>query len=305
MQTVHEEKWKVPRPGCDIHIHIRLWMPEGKPKAVIQLVHGMAEHIDRYADTARDLCGMGFAVAGHNHRGHGPEWPEDELGYFADHNGWDLVIEDIAIVRQALLARLPGTPLVLLGRSMGSFAVREYVLRHPMDADAVVLSGTGTYPAAICRAGQLLAGAIPKKKIAKSVDAIAFSSNNKAFAPNRTPYDWLSRDEKQVDKYAADPLCGFVFRAGAYRDFFGGLLALCRTERLSSLPKELPALFISGEKDPVGKGNGVNLCAEQWKKAGLTNVTVRLYPGARHELFHEINRDEVIRDLGAWIDSAL
>ena len=303
--SVKEDLWTLERKESKIPIHVHLWLPEGPVKAVVQIVHGMAEYIDRYADTARDLCARGFAVAGHNHRGHGKECPTNQLGYFADENGWDLLIEDIRAVAQSLKSRFPGLPRILLGHSMGSFAVREYVLRYPDDMDAVVLSGTGTYPAPVCRAGHLLASAIPKKKIAKVVDAIAFSANNKPFAPNRTPFDWLSRDEKQVDKYVADPLCGFVFTAGAYRDFFGGLLALCKTERLASLPKSLPVLFISGANDPVGKDQGVRRCAEQWQAAGVKDVTVRLYENARHELFNETNRDEVIADLAQWIDQQI
>ena len=305
MSAVKEDRWTLERKHSKIPIHVRLWCPEGPVKAVVQIVHGMAEYIDRYEDTARDLCALGFAVAGHNHRGHGKECPKDQLGYFADENGWDLVIEDIRAVAQSSKSRFPGVPYILLGHSMGSFAVREYVLRYPSDPDAVVLSGTGTYPAAVCHAGHLLASAIPKKRIAKVVDAIAFSANNKPFAPNRTPFDWLSRDEKQVDKYVADPLCGFVFTAGAYRDFFSGLLALCKTERLSALPKMLPVLFISGAEDPVGKDDGVRRCAEQWKAAGVKDVTVRLYENARHELFNEINRSEVIADLAEWMDQRI
>lgn len=280
----------------------RLWEPEGQPRAVVQLIHGMAEHIDRYDPAARFLAAQGYVVAGRNHRGHGPN--AEILGYFAPKDGWNALVEDAHDVSLALKKQYPGLPFILLGHSMGSFVAREYTLRYGKELSALVLSGTGYYPAALCRAAGALAAISPRKKPAKLVDHLAFAGNNKAFAPARTPFDWLSRDEKAVDAYIADPLCGFVFTGAAFRDFFGGLKALSDESRLAALPQTLPVYFFSGDQDPVGQaGSGVKKVAEQFRNAGVQDVTVRLYPGGRHEMLNEINRDEVERDLAAWLNA--
>lgn len=281
------------------------WLPQGEVRAVVQIVHGMAEHIDRYSGIAHALTAHGYAVAGHNHRGHGPE--AGALGSFGDRDGWENVLRDTRAVHEGLRAHFPGKKQILLGHSMGSFVAREYLLRWGSGLDACVLSGTGWHPRALCTAGLLaatLCGVLGGwGKPAALVDNMAFSGNNKPFAPARTPFDWLSRDEKEVDKYVSDPLCGFVFTARAYRDLFGGLHALSSLKRLADMPKRLPVLFISGENDPVGgMGKGVREVARQFTAAGMAHVAVKLYPGARHELFNEINRDEVAADLVEWLD---
>ena len=280
------------------------WSPSGAPRAVVQILHGMAEHIDRYDRMARALNAVGYAVAGRNHRGHGPE--AEALGYFADRDGWDVLLRDAHAVSLDLKKRYPGAPFFLLGHSMGSFLAREYALRYGGELDGLILSGTGFYPKALCVSGWLLAKASPKKKPAAMVNQIAFSGNNKPFAPGRTGFEWFSRDEREVDKYVSDPLCGFCFTGGAFADFFGGLLALTDESRLQNMPRELPVYFMSGDHDPVGRmGEGVKKVAEQFQKAGMKDVTVKLYPGARHELFNEINRDEVTFDLAEWLSDRM
>jgi len=185
---------------------------------------------------------------------------------------------------------------------MGSFAAREYALRWGRELQGLVLSGTGWYDKPLCAAGRLLAKISPSKKAAELVNQVAFAGNNKPFMPARTAFDWLSRDEKEVDKYVADPLCGFVFTGSAFADFFGGLIALTDDKRLDILPKDLPVYLFSGDQDPVGQmGEGVKKVKAQYEKAGLTQVTMKLYPQGRHEMFNEINREEVYADLIAWL----
>ena len=279
----------------------KIWAPSQPPKAIIQIVHGMAEHIDRYERTAKALNEAGFLVCGRNHRGHGPE--AKLLGYFADEQGWDAILNDAHEVSLDIKKQYPGVPFILLGHSMGSFLAREYALRYGRELDGLILSGTGFYPKALCASGRMLAKLAPKKKPANFVNNIAFAGNNKPFAPGRTGFEWLSRDEKEVDKYVADPLCGFCFTGSAFADFFGGLLALTDESRLSAMPKDLPVYFMSGDRDPVGQmGEGVRQVAEQFKKAGMLDITVKLYPDARHELFNELNRDEVTADLIQWLE---
>ena len=250
---------------------------------------------------AKALNEAGFLVCGRNHRGHGPE--AKLLGYFADEQGWDAILNDAHEVSLDIKKQYPGVPFILLGHSMGSFLAREYALRYGKELDGLILSGTGFYPKALCASGRMLAKLAPKKKPANFVNNIAFAGNNKPFAPGRTGFEWLSRDEKEVDKYVADPLCGFCFTGSAFSDFFGGLLALTDESRLSSMPKDLPVYFMSGDRDPVGQmGEGVRQVAEQFKKAGMRDITVKLYPDARHELFNELNRDEVTADLIQWLE---
>lgn len=285
---------------------VTLWEPQGTPRALVLLSHGMAEHIGRYGELADRLTEAGFLAAGYNHLGHGAEAPL--LGWFTNDGGWGAVVKDLRAVMGMLESRWPGVPRVLLGHSMGSFLAREYALRYPDGLDALVLSGTGWHPAVLCRAGllpsRLLCALGLGKKTSKFIDRLAFSANNKPFlAEGGTAMDWLSRDKAEVRKYLEDPLCGFLFTAGGFRDLFSGLLALSRKNRLSVLPKELPALLLSGESDPVGgMGKGVGEIARQYRAAGLTAVVVKLYKGARHEMFKETNREEVFSDLISWLD---
>ena len=286
-------------------LQVYVW-PIENPKAAIQLVHGMAEHMGRYDRLAQALNAAGYAVVGHDHLGHGPIANKNELGYFGPKDGWDCLIRDMKQVTDYMKQRFPGVKYTLLGHSMGSFATREYLIRYGKELDACVISGTGWHPAALATAARTMAalcGMFSWTKPANLVNNMGFGSYNKAFAPARTPFDWLSRDEKEVDKYVADPLCGFVFTARGFYDMFGGLKELSKLERLKAMPKELPVYFLSGAMDPVGAaGVGLKTVAEQFKNAGMKDVTVKLYEGGRHEMFNEINRDEVTADLIAWLD---
>ncbi len=276
----------------DIQKAMRIWAPEGEVRAVVQIIHGMAEYIGRYERAALEMNRHGIAVAGLDLRGHGEQ--AELKGYFADRDGWDHLVTDAHDLTLLLKKRFPGVPFVLMGHSMGSFVAREYAIRYNSEIDALVLSGTGHYPKGLCMAGRLLAALSPRRSPARLVDKIAFSGNNKPFEPGRTPFDWLSRDEKEVDKYIASDLCGFCFTGSAFHDFFGGLIGLTKTDRLASIRKDLPVLLISGDADPVGQmGAGVKQTAEEYKAAGLQDVTCKLYPDARHELLNETNRDEV------------
>lgn len=285
-------------------MELTVWSPAGEIKGAVLLIHGMAEHIGRYARLAERLNAAGYLAAGYNHRGHGEG--SERLGYFADKHGWDCVIDDLHTALQSLRRAHPGVPLILLGHSMGSFAVREAALRFGDEMDALVISGTGFYPYPLCAAGWLLAKCSSPKAPAPLVDKIAFSANNRPFEPARTPFDWLSRDEAEVDRYLADPYCGFVFCGRAFADFFHGLIALTKKERLAALPKALPVYFLSGDCDPVGQmGEGVGKVAAAFTAAGMRDVTVRLYPGARHELFNETTREQVTDELITWLDEKI
>lgn len=286
------------------NLQLRIWESEKTPEAVMFIIHGMAEHIARYEDFAHALNEEGIAVAGIDLPGHGPQTPQEELGYFAPHDGWTHVLETVNEAILAVKKQFPDLPLILFGHSMGSFLAREYVLRYDLPS-ALVLSGTGHYPSALCLAAGSIAGILcllgHGKKPSKLLDKLAFSSNNKPFEPVKTACDWLSRDEEQVRRYIADPYCGFVFTAKGYADFFGGLQALTRQRRLKKINPHLPILLVSGDCDPVGSmGKGVLLVAQAFRDAGIKEVEAILYPKARHEILNESNNQEVYHDIINW-----
>ncbi|HSK69861.1 MAG TPA: alpha/beta fold hydrolase [Candidatus Limnocylindria bacterium] len=298
---------KVPFPGGTPYPReATLWEPRGEARAAVLISHGMAEHIARYDAFGRALAEAGYLTAGYNHLGHGDEAPLK--GHFAGRDGWGKAVADLKTAMDWLSGLAPGRKRVLFGHSMGSFLAREFTLRYPDALDALILSGTGWHPKPLALSGLLPARALcalgGERKKSRLLDKLAFGSNNRQFAvPEGLAFDWLSRDRAEVQKYMDDPLCGFVFTAGGFRDLFGGLLALSDTERLKVLPGTLPVRLVSGGDDPVGgQGKGVEAVAEQYRAAGLGNVTVKLYEGARHELLHETNRDEAMRDLIHWLD---
>ena len=298
-------------PSSDgVHtIHAREWVPEGSPRGVVQIVHGVAEHIGRYDPAARVLAARGYLVCGGDHLGHGLT-AGGRFGYFGPKNGWDLVVRDVRRLRELEGEKHPSLPCVILGHSMGSFLARTYLIRWPGTVDAAVLSGTGQEPAAAVAAGKALAGVLCKTRgpdyVSKLVNDMSLGAYNKAFRPNRTPSDWLSRDESMVDLFLADPLCGFMPTVAMFRDMMGGLQFIADKGNLAKMNRSTPVYFLSGDSDPVGSmGAGVRKVEGMFRRAGCQDVTVKLYPGGRHEMFNEINRREVFDDLLAWLESRL
>lgn len=284
----------------------RVWLPDGEPRAVMQFVHGMAEHIARYDGAAQALNAAGFAVVGHTHLGHGDKAPTP--GYFADENGWDALIEDTHAVRVAMQERFADVPYFLLGHSMGSFVVRTYCLVHEDGLKGVVLSGTGHFDPPILAAGTVISG-IQRffggaKKPCRLLERMSFAGYNDGFE-KRTAFDWLSKNHENVDQYIRDPYCGFPFTAKGYADMFSGLKRLA-PQNLSAMSKDIPVYLFSGADDPVGaKGKGVTITADELRQAGISDVTVKLYEKGRHEMFNEPEREAVYQDLIAWVESKL
>ncbi len=291
-------------------LHVILWTPEGKPSAVLQLVHGMVEYIDRYDAFARFLAEKGFAVIGHDHLGHGESVTDEQhLGFFADEHGDEIVIEDMHQVTEEGRKRFPGVPFFILGHSMGSFMVRRYLTKYSEGLQGAVIMGTGNIPGIAAATGLLLAKAVMKTKgpLYRSgmLTGLALGQNNKPFRPNRTSVDWLSRNEENVDRYVADPLCGYEFTASAYRDFFTVMKKLAAKEDFSNIRKDLPVLITSGEEDPVGGKKACPAVRDSLVKLGLTDLTMKLYPEDRHEILNEVDREQVCQDLYAWFISKL
>ncbi|MDQ0214465.1 alpha-beta hydrolase superfamily lysophospholipase [Oikeobacillus pervagus] len=274
---------------------------------IVQISHGMAEHVLRYEDFARYLVDRGFIVFGHDHRGHGKTAKKkEEIGYFTDDDGFEQVVRDVKQLTDLIQNDYPSTPIVLFGHSMGSFIARRYVQLFGHQLVGAIFSGTGGDPGFLGKMGLFIAEREGRKKGRRTasplLDKLSFGHFNKQFKPNRTDFDWLTRDEEQVDLYIADPACGNIFTAGFFADLFTGLLTIHRQEEINKIPKQLPLLLIAGDQDPVGKsGKGVRQVYQQYKKAGMEDVSLKLYEGARHEILNETNREEVFHDIASWI----
>jgi alpha-beta hydrolase superfamily lysophospholipase len=263
------------------------WDPAGEPAAVVQLTHGMGEHARRYDHVAKALNEAGYAVYAQDHRGHGASVIDGEPGDLGA-GGWPALVGDISLLTARIRAGHPGLPVILLGHSMGSFAVQQYLLDHSEDVDGVVLTGTAVI--------DLLE---PALDLDQPLDLAMF---NAPFQPARTDYDWLSRDEAIVDAYVADPLCGFGIDTGSARQMFAGARRLADPGQVAALRDSLPVYIAVGELDPVNGGlTLLTPLTDRLTEAGLTDVTVVTYPGARHEILNETNRDEVIGSLLAWL----
>ncbi len=284
-----------------------LWAPRTtRPAAVVQIVHGIAEHIGRYDEFAVFLAARNFLVVAGDLMGHGKSVGDGEApGFFP--SGWLGAVDDEMALLGRVREELPNTPRFLLGHSMGSFLSRTLLYRYP-DAGlrGVILSGTGWQNGLALRLGQRLCARetrrFGERGVSDTLQNVVFGRYNRRFRPNRTEHDWICSDPAVVDAYCADPLCGFPATVGLARDLLGGIAMNQRKENLQKMPKELPVLFFSGARDPVGDmGKGVERTARAFREAGMRNVSVRLYPEGRHEMLNEKNREEVFEDVLAWL----
>lgn len=267
------------------------WKPAGEVRGIVQLTHGMGEHVLRYADLADALTAQGFAVFGQDHRGHGASAASEATQGQIGAEGWAALVADIGTLGDLASEQYPDVPLVLVAHSMGSFAVQQFLPDHSDQVAAVALTGTATL--------DLLEPAL-------DLDAeLDLSMFNAPFAPGRTDYDWLSRDDTQVDAYIADARCGFGLDTAAVKAMFTAARPLAEPERLAKIRADLPLYIAVGDADPVNAQLALaNALVERYRAVGL-DVTFKAYPGARHEVFNETNRDEVVADLLAWLDQIL
>lgn len=288
-------------------IHAVEWVPGGPVRAVVQISHGLAEHILRYEALAAWLTERGFAVAGHDHLGHGTSVAHGAPRlYFGPRGSWDFLVEDLETRRRLLADRFPGVPLFLVGHSMSSFLARTYLIRFPGRVDGAILLGTGQVPPVPLAACQALVALQIRRSgeaaPAPNLDRLVFGRYNNCFAPSRTPLDWLSQNPENVDAYIADPLCGGVPTAGLFREMLNGLAYIARPEHLSQMDVGTPVLLASGSLDPVGgQGKDVEAVFRSFRRSGVRDVSIKLYPGLRHEILNENCREEVFRDLCQWM----
>ena len=292
-------------------IHALKCVPDGKPRAVVQIAHGIAEHIERYRPFMEFLANNGFVVAGNDHLGHGKSIRVPaEQGFFAEKDGWWRVVDDMDKLHDIMSKAYPELPYVLFGHSMGSFLTRTYLIKHPDKYDAVILSGTGHQSPALVLGGNAAASVMAKLNgvmgDGAKLDSLAFGTYLSKIENPRTKFDWLSRDAEQVDKYIADPLCGFVGKIGLYRDMMQGIKFITNEKNIAQMNKEKPVYFMSGDGDPVGDyGKGVERAYKAFCDAGLHDVFMRLYPGGRHEMLNETNKEQVYQDILNWLNEKI
>lgn len=297
-------------PSSDEKYKLRCmeWIPDGEIKAVLQIAHGMTEHIGRYREFAVWLSEQGIAVYGHDHLGHGKTAKvQDDFGYFGTDGGMNCVVKDIRRLTLFGKKKYPGKKLFLLGHSMGSFLTRRYLSVYRDGPNGIILLGTGGQ-----REGEVLLGYGMSALVcrikgshyrSRLLDELSLGNYNRRFRPVQTSHDWLTRDMEYAKKFEEDELCKFLFTAGAYRDFFDMILRVTRAERAGRIRTDMPLLILSGDKDPVGQNSrGVRRVYQRYDHAGCVDITLGFYEGARHEILNETNREEVYEDIRRWIE---
>lgn len=283
-------------------IHAMEWIPKEEIKATLQIAHGMVEHIDRYSDFATYLAENGIYVTGHSHLGHGKSMiSKEKMGYFAAPNGNECVIGDIHQLRKITQEKYPNVPCFMLGHSMGSFLLRQYLGVYGKGLSGAIIMGTGEQPDAILSGGKLVCKMIAAFKgweyRSDFVNSLVIGGFEKEMGKG-----WLSRNEENVKNYAADPLSGFVFTLNAFYNMFDGMSKMNTQEKSGNFPKELPMFFVAGSEDPVGNhGKGVETVYRRYLEKGAKNAQIKLYKDDRHEILNELDRRVVYEDLHNWI----
>ena len=293
--------------GTDIFYY--RWLPdkENDIKAMVQIIHGMGEHSARYKEFAQALTGAGFAVYSNDHRGHGKTGGAPQtFGHFADEGGWDLVVSEIFKLTQIIKKENPLKDIFIYGHSLGAFLASDYSIIHGKEIRGMIISGTKTSPGFIENIGTFIARMQIRKNGPKVKSplllSLTFGKYNRCFKPNRTRSDWISRDTKKVDEYVADPYCNGQFSAAFFLDLANGLKKINRMENMKKTPRHLPIYLLAGTKDPVSNFTKDMLKVYgDYKKAGIKDISLKFYEGARHEILNELNRQEVYKDIIDWI----
>lgn len=291
-------------------IHGCRWEPQGEPKAVVQIVHGISEHIDRFESLAIYLNALGYVVVAEDHMGHGRSISDESpQGYF--HGGWFAAIEDTRALMKYTMSKFPGLPYIMIGISMGSFMLRTLLAKYPETGiSGAVICGTAWQEDAVLRSGRVLCGFVCRTsnetKPNPMLQKLMFGSYNKGIENPKSVNSWLCRDDDVVQAYDDDPLCGFAASAGLYRDMLEGIAYIQQPEHLAAMDKKIPVLFIAGDRDPVGNyGKGVQTCAAAFIRAGMERVTVKIYQQDRHDVLNELDKLQVWTDLKDWCESTV
>ncbi len=309
---VKEEFYYDSRDGIS-KLHAVRYTPdeEEEVRCVVQIVHGMAEYVERYEEFAEYLTSKGIVVTGEDHMGHGKSVGKDgKFGYFCEQDPATVLVRDVHRLKKATQAIYPNVPYIIMGHSMGSFIARNYMFRYGTGITAAVIMGTGMQGKELISVSKMIAGIqkliFGSKHVSELLDKLAFGAYNKEIQNPRTKFDWLSRDAERVDKYIQDPLCGFTFTVNGFATIFELIYRLHREENLERIPSEMPVLLLSGTADPVGDyGRGVRKTYDSLKAAGMSRLQMKLYEGGRHELLNETNRNAVAEDIYKWIEETV
>lgn len=291
-----------------IDIYVKKWyQSEGKPTAIVQLAHGMMEHINRYNEFATYLSENNIFVYGNDHRGHGQTGSkQNQFGYLADEHGFKRATDDVYEVTTEIKKVYPNIPLFLFGHSMGSFLARKYIQTYSHHIDGAILSGTGYFPYLMTITAKSLASILPPKEKSHIMNFLAFGQYNKKIDNPKTKFDWLTRDEQAVQAYIDDPYTGFIPTSRFFYDLMSGIQIIQKQSLNKRIPKELPMCFISGDDDPVGNyAKGVWRAAHLYEQIGMKDIQVRLFDKGRHELLSELNKDEVYLVVYEWIKNKI
>lgn len=294
-------------------LHAVRYRPENPEavRCVLQIVHGMAEYVERYEEFAEFMTERGFVVTGDDHMGHGKSVEGDgKYGYFCEQDPATVLVRDVHRLKKMTQELYPNVPYVIMGHSMGSFITRNYMFRYGTGISAVIIMGTGMPSAASLGAAKVVTFLqrlfCGSRHTSRLIDKLTFGNYNKGVSNPRTDWDWLSREESRVAQYIADSMCGFVFTVNGFSALFELISRLHSAENLAHIPRELPVFMVSGDADPVGDyGKGVQKAYDSLVAVGLKNITLKMYRGGRHELLNETNRGEVMKDVLDWIENQI
>lgn len=305
---IRKEEFEFDSRDGKTRLHAVRWIPEGKVICILQIVHGMAEYVERYEEFARYMAEKGVLVTGEDHLGHGKSVPQGGgYGYFCKQDPATVVVRDVHRLKKMTQEEYPGVPYVILGHSMGSFIFRNYLSRYGTGIQGAIICGTGSMPAPVILSAKAVAKIqklfVGEKHISKLLDSLAFGSYNKRIKQHETAFDWLAGNKPVVEAYMKDPLCGFVFTVNGFETLFELINRAQKPENMRKIPKELPVFFIAGEEDPVGDyGAGVERVYKSYKEElGIKNVKIKLYAGDRHEILNESDKEQIYEDIYPWL----
>lgn len=290
-------------------IHTIEWIPEDTPKGILQISHGVTEHMLRYEEMAKYFTDRGFVLVGNDHLGHGLSILEGAKPmYFGPEGSWQYVVEDVRTCKELITGKYPNIPHILLGFSLGSFVVRTYLIQYPGQIDGVILVGTGQTPAWQINMAKFVAKKEAKKagedNTTPAIHKLTFETYNKQFAPNRTDYDWLCVSQNALDKYIEDPLRGEDMSSGLFMEMLNGMLYTGNINNQRKMDMHIPILLVSGDEDPVGdSGKGVERTYRSFQKVGVQDISLKLYEGRRHDILHDDKSEEVFGHIYEWIQN--
>lgn len=309
---IKEEFYYDSRDGIS-KLHAVRYTPDSDEdiRCVVQIVHGMAEYVERYEEFAEYLTSKGIVVTGEDHMGHGKSVGKDgKFGYFCEQDPATVLVRDVHRLKKATQTLYPNVPYIIMGHSMGSFIARNYMFRYGTGITGAIIMGTGMPDKRLMVMSKAVAGIqkalLGSRHVSEMINKLAFGKYNAEIENVRTQFDWLSRDNARVDQYMADPMCGFTFTVNGFSTLFELILRLHREDNLERIPKKIPVLLVSGTADPVGDyGKGVHRTYDSLHAAGLSNLQLKLYEDGRHELLNETNRSEVTQDIYQWIEETV